>query len=95
MEASDFEGAMAILEPLERTPDTEAQWLQLADAALAAVASSGPSRILPLLQVAERCFAAVGNIARAAYLRRISVQYSAGLGGDAPATVRAEVSIFL
>jgi intraflagellar transport protein 172 len=95
MEASNFEGAMAILEPLERTPDTEARWLQLADAALASVATSSPDRILPVLHIAERCFSAIGNVARAAYLRRVSAQYSAGKAGDALAVVRAEVTCCL
>lgn len=51
MEAEEYEAAMAVLEPLERTPDTEAQWRQLAAAALAALPSAPPPLILPLLQV--------------------------------------------
>ena len=82
---------MDVLDPLERTPDTEAQWLQLADAALAAVAAAPPERGGALLQMAERCCAAVGNLARAGYLRRVSAQHAAGLAGDALAAVRAEV----
>lgn len=83
---------MAVLEPLERTPDTEAQWQQLADSALEAVASiTEPARVLPLLCVAERCFAAVGNMARAAYLHRISDHFERGLRGDHLSQVRGEV----
>lgn len=92
MENGSFEEAMAVLEPLERTPDTEAQWQQLADAALEAVGSvTEPARVLPLLCVAERCFAAVGNVARAAYLNRIGDHFERGLRGDHLAQVRGEV----
>lgn len=91
MESGAYEAAMDVLDPLERTPDTEAQWLQLADAALAAVADVPPARGGVLLQMAERCYAAVGNLARAGYLRRVSAQHAAGVAGDALAAVRAEV----
>jgi hypothetical protein len=80
-----------VLDPLEHTGDTEAQWQQLGEAALDAVTSATPGRVLPLLKVAERCYAAISNLSRAAYLRRVSEQYKAGLAGDSVATVRAEV----
>lgn len=43
------------------TPETEAQWQQLAKAALHA----------GKLAIAERCYAAVGNVAKAQYLRQV------------------------
>ena len=52
---------MDTLEPLEMTPETTAQWQQLANAALQA----------GMLAIAERCYAAVGNIAKAHYLHQV------------------------
>jgi hypothetical protein len=92
MESGDFEAAMSVLDPLERTPDTEGQWQQLAEAALQAVINSEPGRALPLLVVAERGYAATGNIARASYLRKVVEEYARGLQGDQMALSRAEVS---
>ena len=43
MEAEQYEAAMDVLDPLERTPDTDAQWSQLGAAALTAVASGVPA----------------------------------------------------
>ena len=43
------------------TPETTAQWQQLANAALQA----------GMLAIAERCYAAVGNIAKAHYLHQV------------------------
>ena len=56
-----FYRAVDTLEPLEMTADTEAQWHQLAKAAL----EKGK------LTIAEQCYMAVGNIARAHYLRQV------------------------
>ncbi len=53
--------AVDTLEPLEMTPETEAQWHQLAKAAL----EDGK------LAIAERCYAAMGNIAKAHYLHQV------------------------
>lgn len=91
MESGSYEEAMQVLDPLERTPDTEAQWQQLCNATLAALATSAPARMLPLLTVAERCCAATGNIARGAFLRQVAGEYEKGLAGDRIALVRAEV----
>ena len=44
------------------TPETEAQWRQLARAALDA----------GKLAIAERCYAAVGNVAKAHYLKQVT-----------------------
>ncbi|GLD95237.1 hypothetical protein PINS_up003881 [Pythium insidiosum] len=54
--------AMAILEPLELTPETEAMWSQLCQEAL----KQNDHRI------AERCAAALGDVARARYLRKLN-----------------------
>lgn len=91
MEGGSYEDAMQVLDPLERTPDTEAQWQQLCNATLSALASAGAARMLPLLTVAERCCAATGNIARGAFLRQVAGEYERGLAGDGIALVRAEV----
>lgn len=91
MESGSYEEAMQVLDPLERTPDTEAQWQQLCDATLATLASAEPGRMLSLLTVAERCCAAIGNIARGAFLRQVSAMFEKGISGDNIALVRAEV----
>jgi hypothetical protein len=57
----DLQRALAILEPLELTPETEAQWAQLAGVALEQEA----------LAVAERCYAALGDVAKARYLHKV------------------------
>lgn len=57
----DLQGALATLEPLELTPETNAHWAQLAEAALEQEA----------LAVAERCYAAVGDVAKARYLHKV------------------------
>ena len=63
--ALQYEGldrAVTILEPLELTPETEANWKTVAKLALEQ----------QNLVVAERCYAALGNTAKADYLRRIN-----------------------
>jgi len=54
--------AVEILEPLELTPETEANWKTLAK--LAHEQSN--------FYVAERCYAALGNMAKADYLRKVN-----------------------
>jgi intraflagellar transport protein 172 len=54
--------AMSILEPLELTPETEAMWSQLCDESL----KQNDHRI------AERCAAALGDISRSRYLRKLN-----------------------
>ena len=49
------------LEPLDLTPETEAQWMQLSELALAS----------NQVMVAERCYAALGDIARTRYLHKV------------------------
>ncbi len=60
---------MATLEPLELTPETEAQWSALAAAALEAEA----------LSTAERCYAALGDVAKARFLHKVG--YTPGASG--------------
>lgn len=57
-----LESAVDILEPLALTPETEANWKTLAKLALEQ----------QNLYVAERCYAALGNMARAEYLRKLN-----------------------
>jgi intraflagellar transport protein 172 len=57
----DLQRALATLEPRELTPETEAQWAQLAGVALEQQA----------LAVTERCYAALGDVAKARYLHKV------------------------
>jgi intraflagellar transport protein 172 len=57
-----LEAAVDILEPLDITPETEANWKTLAKLALEQ----------QNLYVAERCYAALGNMSRADYLRKLN-----------------------
>jgi intraflagellar transport protein 172 len=57
----DFGRAVTTLEPLPLTPETEAQWSQLAAVALDH----------EVLAVAERCYAAIGDISKARYLHKV------------------------
>lgn len=61
LDSGELEIAAETLERLEMTPETQAMWGQLSEAALAAEE----------LQVAERCYAAVGDAAKARYLHKI------------------------
>jgi len=62
LEYKGLDKAVQILEPLELTPETEANWKSLAKIAIEQ----------QNLYVAERCYAALGNIAKADYLRKIN-----------------------
>lgn len=57
-----LEKAVEILEPLDLTPETEANWKTLAKLALEQ----------KNLYVAERCYAALGNVSKADYLRKLN-----------------------
>lgn len=61
LEDRDFGRAIDILEPLELTPETEAQWQQIANIAL----QEG------WIAVARRCYTAIGNISKARYLKKV------------------------
>ena len=62
LEYKSLEKAMEILEPLELTTETEANWNSLAKLALEQ----------QNLFVAERCYAALGNVAKADYLHKVN-----------------------
>ena len=62
LEYKGLDKAVEILEPLELTPETEANWKTVAKMALEQ----------QNLYVAERCYAALGNISKANYLRKIN-----------------------
>ncbi|MEW5300130.1 MAG: hypothetical protein WDW38_002966 [Sanguina aurantia] len=75
LEDQDFEHAAEILEPLELTPETEAQWMQLAELALQ------NNQVV----IAERCYAALGDIAKTRFLHKIvkaATKAAAEVGGD-------------
>ena len=56
---NDFGRAIMFLESLGEKPEAEAMWSNLAEIAIAT----------NKLQVAERCYAALGDVARTYYLR--------------------------
>ena len=62
LEYKGLDKAVQILEPLEMTPEIEANWKTLAKLAVEQ----------QNLYVAERCYASLGNIAKADYLRKIN-----------------------
>lgn len=62
IESSDLEKAATILDPLEMNADTEANWKTLSKIALEE----------QNIVVAEHCYAALGDICKASYLRKIS-----------------------
>eukprot|EP01116_Phalansterium_solitarium_P017851 TRINITY_DN4518_c0_g1_i1.p1 TRINITY_DN4518_c0_g1~~TRINITY_DN4518_c0_g1_i1.p1 ORF type:complete len:1449 (+),score=743.80 TRINITY_DN4518_c0_g1_i1:1439-5785(+) len=62
VERRRFERAMDILETLPPSPEAEAMWTTLAHLTLQA----------RRLHIAERCFAALGDVARARYLHKIN-----------------------
>ena len=64
LEDQDYERAVATLEPLELTPETEAQWTQLAEQAL----------VTNQLIIAERCFAALGDLAKTRFMHKVCVR---------------------
>lgn len=62
LEYKSLENAMEILEPLELTPENEANWKALAKLALEQ----------QNYFVAERCYAALGDVAKSRYYRKIN-----------------------
>jgi intraflagellar transport protein 172 len=62
LEYNGLDAAVDILEPLELTPETEANWKTLAKLAMEE----------QNLYVAERCYAALGNMSKADYLRKLN-----------------------
>mmetsp|Transcript_26109 Transcript_26109/g.57041 ORF Transcript_26109/g.57041 Transcript_26109/m.57041 type:complete len:1764 (+) Transcript_26109:195-5486(+) len=64
MGEQNFERAVRVLEPLELTPETEAQWMELSELALQ------NNQVV----IAERCYAALGDIAKTRYLHKVVKQ---------------------
>jgi intraflagellar transport protein 172 len=62
LEQQDLERAVAILEPLENSPEGEANWKALAKVAIEA----------QNLSVAEHCYAALGDASKARYLHKLN-----------------------
>ncbi|KAI9137410.1 hypothetical protein BKA69DRAFT_1032603 [Paraphysoderma sedebokerense] len=62
MDDRDYQRAINLLETLEMTPETEAMWQTLSQCAL------GDRNLL----IAERCYAALGDVARARYLHNLN-----------------------
>ncbi|KAI8818942.1 uncharacterized protein EV422DRAFT_125936 [Fimicolochytrium jonesii] len=63
----DYDRAVALLETLEITPETEAMWKSLSQMALKD----------QNLIIAERCYAALGDVARTRYLHEVNEQAAA------------------
>ena len=83
---------MAVLEPLEQTPDTQAHWHELTSAALGAASRAARTHLAPLLAVAARAAAAAGDVARASYIQSVLEQHNASVyEGNLTAGVRAQV----
>jgi len=61
LEAKDYDRAVDILDPLEKSPETEAMWSRLSSLAL------DDSK----LHIAERCYAAMGDVAKSRYLHKL------------------------
>lgn len=77
---------MQILEPIELTPETEAMWKSLATMALQ----------MRDLMVAERCYAALGDVAKARYLAKINKigqKYTEETGCEASSYFMVEAKI--
>lgn len=90
MKHHDYDRAMACLENLELTPETEAMWGTLANACV----KDQP----PNLMIAERCYAALGDISKTRYLHKVNTiaEYARGeIGGDGTQhfMVRAKMAV--
>ncbi|KAK9829656.1 hypothetical protein WJX72_007146 [[Myrmecia] bisecta] len=83
LEERDYERAVDTLEPLELTPETEAQWQQLAEQALED----------QQLAVAQRCYAALGNLGKARYLQQVSQLAATSATGVDDYMVRAKLAV--
>jgi len=62
IESNDLEKAAQILDPLEMNPETEANWKTLSKIALEE----------QNINVSEHCYAALGDVGKALYLRKIN-----------------------
>lgn len=76
----DYNRAVLYLESLEMSPETEAMWKTLSQLALDA----------EQLHIAERCYAALGNVSRARYLRNVK---KVAQSGDEGFRVKAKLAV--
>jgi intraflagellar transport protein 172 len=81
--------AMTILENLELTPESEAMWKQLSTAAIEVMD----------LAIAQRCAAAVGDVATSKYLgeiydAKVSAERATGMRGEDHYIVRSKLALF-
>jgi intraflagellar transport protein 172 len=88
IEDGDYQRAVVFLETLELSPETEAMWRTLADLSLKA----------KQLHIAERCSAAVGDVAKASYLRELRkiasyAEAETGRDGTDHVMVRAKLAV--
>lgn len=88
VEGHDYYRAINMLEPLELNAETEGMWLKLSEMALED----------KQLTVAEQCYAAVGDMAKASYVGKIRSEAKAAaaeFGGDGmdAAGVRAKLAV--
>ena len=79
----NYTKAVDILETLEMSPEAEGMWRQLSDHAMS-------HNHLP---IAERCAAALGDVSRARFLRRVSKQAAAGEHGLSHWSVRSRMAV--
>ncbi|KAJ3038900.1 hypothetical protein HDV00_012822 [Rhizophlyctis rosea] len=88
LDDKDYERAVALLETLEMTPETEAMWKSLSETAL-------KDR---KLVIAQRCFAALGDVARTRYLQQVN-EIAESIALDHPMdetshpTIRAKLAV--
>ena len=85
---SDFNRAITFLESLEMTSETEAMWRTLAKLSLES----------KQLQIAERCFAALGDVSKAKFLREtlnIGEVAAETFGGDGMETPEVWARLYL
>ena len=84
----DFNRAITFLESLDMTPETEAMWRTLAKLSLES----------KQLQIAERCYAALGNVSKAKFLREtlvIGENVSQQYGGDGTETPEVWARLYI
>ncbi|XP_039981994.1 intraflagellar transport protein 172 homolog [Xiphias gladius] len=82
----DYDRATAFLETLEMSPETEAMWKTLSKLALEA----------RQLHIAERCFAALGDVSTVRFLRQtnqIADKVSDEMGGDGTAFYQVQAHV--
>ena len=89
MEDGDYPRAVDFLETLESSPETEAMWKSLSKVAMENKE----------LFIAERCYAALGDVSRARFLHRVNdlIEEVRATGSGDPMfhpSVRAKLAVF-